>query len=605
VLWRLAATAAFVASLSSAQAIAASGLLEIYPVPKSVHSGSGSVLVTPTVALLPGPLADPSTMRLVRSILSAAGAKNFVTRPAPASLTVSVGPGGAKSLPAGGYVLKIGGARIVLDGVDAAGTFYAAQTLRQVVASSRVPALTIRDWPSLGLRGVVEGFYGAPWPNAERLTMLDFFAAHKLNVYVYSPKDDPYLRVRWRDPYPAAQLRSVRALVARAAADHVTFTYALSPGNSICFSSTADLDALIAKLHSVWAIGVRSFAIPLDDIDYAHWHCSADASRFGLGGAAAATGQAYLLNRVDALFVAKHKGAGPLITVPTEYAATLPTPYTSALVAKLNRDVVVQWTGGAVFVRTLTRGRSSEAQRVYGHPLLVWDNYPVNDEKIPRVLRLGPYRGREPGLGSVLIGITANPMLQPEASKIPLFTVADFAWNDAAYDPERSWKASLNEFAGSSELVFGALRAFADVNYASVLDARGAPELSNVIGGFWREWRAGSSSRVPILRGAFSRLRDAPALLRAGVHDAEFLGEVSPWLRAARAWAQADLTALDMLVASRAGRSAQVRADQRALPGLVGLAKSFTFAGEGRAYPVQVGGGILDRFVTDALAAVK
>jgi hyaluronoglucosaminidase len=598
--------AVLAASLTSAQAGAASsGLPVIYPVPKSVRANSGTAAVTPTVALLAGPRADAPTIRLVRSILSAAGARTFQTTPAPGSLTVSVGPGGAKGLPAGGYLLRIGSGRIVLDGIDPAGTFYAAQTLMQIVRGPRVPGLTVRDWPSLGLRGVVEGFYGAPWPNSQRLAMLDFFAAHKLNIYIYSPKDDPYLRVRWRERYPTPRLRTLQALVARAKDDHVTFTYAVSPGNSICFTSPADLQALLAKFESVWAIGVRSFAIPLDDIDYSRWHCSGDASRFGSGTAAAAAGQAYLLNRVNRLFVARHPGAGPLITVPTEYATVDTTRYTEALAAKLDRNVVIQWTGGAVFIRTLPRSRAEAAKRVYAHPILVWDNYPVNDEKRPRVLRLGPYRGREPGLSSVLLGITANPMVQPEASKIPLFTVADYSWNDRAYDPQGSWLASLAELAGGDPAVTAALRTFADVNYASVLDDRAAPALSQQIEAFWKTWNAGSPAGVVPLRKELTELREAPGILRGRLNDAAFLEETSPWLDSARTWARADLTALDMLVAARRGRAAQVEADRRALVGLVALAKRFTNLEPIGASPVEVGGGVLDKFVTDAFAAIK
>ena len=602
---RVAATVALAASLTSAQAVVAAGLPAVYPVPKSIQVGSGTVAVTPTVVVRAGPRADRSTLALVRSVLKAAGAKTIQATPAHGSLTVSVGPGIARGLAPGGYVLRIGGGRVVLDGVDASGTFYAAQTLRQLTRGSILPAVAIRDWPSLGVRGVVEGFYGPPWPDAERLAMLDFFAAHKLNSYIYSPKDDPYLRVRWRDRYPAAQLSVLRALVARAAADHVTFTYALSPGNSICFSSSADLEALIAKLQSVWAIGVRSFAIPLDDINYSRWHCSADASRFGSGTAAAATGQAYLLNRVDSLFIARHKRAGPLITVPTEYAATIPTRYTTALADRLNRDVVVQWTGGAVFIRTLTRSTAEAARRVYSHPILVWDNYPVNDERIPRVLRLGPYRGREPGLASILVGITANPMVQAEASRIPLFTMADYAWNGTAYDPERSWAASLAELSGGNPAVTAALVAFADVNNASVLDDRGAPALATRIDAFWRAWRRGSSAGVAPLKAALSALRDAPIVLHAWLRDPAFLDEVSPWLDAARTWAQADLTALDMLVAARAGQQAEVDADRSSIDSLVTLAKAYTDFQQGHRYHVQVGGGVLDTFVANALAAVK
>ena len=143
------------------------------------------------------------------------------------------------------------------------------------------------------------------------------------------------------------------------------------------------------------------------------------------------------------------------------------------------------------------------------------------------------------------------------------------------------------------------------MNYASVLDERGAPELSGRIEAFWMAWNAGNSSGVAALRSAFTALQAASGVLRARLHDPEFLDEASPWLDAARTWARADLTALDMLVAARAGRQAQVQADTRALVGLVALAKDFTYLEGGQAYPVEVGGGAVDKFVSDALADVS
>ena len=54
---------------------------------------------------------------------------------------------------------------------------------------------------------------------------------------------------------------------------------------------------------------------------------------------------------------------------------------------------------------------------------------------------LGALAGREAGLAEVTSGHISNPMSQACASMIPLATVADFLWNPAAYNPERS----LNE----------------------------------------------------------------------------------------------------------------------------------------------------------------
>ena len=80
------------------------------------------------------------------------------------------------------------------------------------------------------VRGVLEGFYGNPWTHQARMNQLAFYGDVKLNTYVYSPKDDPYLRDRWRDPYPPDKLAEVQQLIQQAQAHHVRFTYALSPG---------------------------------------------------------------------------------------------------------------------------------------------------------------------------------------------------------------------------------------------------------------------------------------------------------------------------------------------------------------------------------------
>ena len=51
------------------------------------------------------------------------------------------------------------------------------------------------------VRGVIEGFYGAPWTHAARLDAVAFLAERGMNAYVYAPKDDPRHRTRWREPY--------------------------------------------------------------------------------------------------------------------------------------------------------------------------------------------------------------------------------------------------------------------------------------------------------------------------------------------------------------------------------------------------------------------
>ncbi|MEV7402954.1 beta-N-acetylglucosaminidase domain-containing protein [Streptomyces sp. NPDC091267] len=588
------------------------GTPAITPTPQSVKKRSDHVTITPTVTLVAGETADESSLDVVETALKRAGAQRVVRAAgAPANgLTVHVGDTGAltaqhlegpSGLPADGYVLGIGAGRIVLAGKDTTGTYYAAQSLRQVLPHQKRPGagvggLAVRDWPGTALRGVIEGFYGTPWSHEARLDQLDYYGEHKMNIYVYSPKDDAYLREKWRDPYPADQLAQIKDLADRAVRRHVEFTYALSPGLSVCYSSDEDAKALVDKFQTIWDIGVRTFAVPLDDISYTDWNCAADKAKWGTGGGAAGTAQAYLLNRVNKEFIATHPGAQPLQMVPTEYYDVSGSAYKSALSEQLDPDVLVEWTGVGVVAPTMTVAQADAARAVFGHPILTWDNYPVNDYATDRLL-LGPFNGREKGLPGRLAGITANPMIQPYASKLSLYTVADYAWNDAAYDPRTSWGKGLKEYAGGDARTEQALRTFADVNYSSALNTDKAPELAAE---FARYWKSGDAKRLASVLG---NLGAAPARLRADLPDHGFTDDAAPWLDATESWATASRTALRMVAAARAGKGALAWELRQQLPAQVERAKSFLYTGlDGRKVPVLVGDGVLDAFIQAATA---
>ena len=128
---------------------------------------------------------------------------------------------------------------ITIKAYDELGAFYALQTLRQIVESPRgkegsIPALVIRDWSDLKYRGVVEGFYGTPWSHAARLSLIDFYGRHKMNYYVYGPKDDPYhSSPYWREEYPADEAAQIRELVEACKRNRVHFVWAVHPGKDI------------------------------------------------------------------------------------------------------------------------------------------------------------------------------------------------------------------------------------------------------------------------------------------------------------------------------------------------------------------------------------
>ncbi len=346
-------------------------------------------------------------------------------------------------------------------------------------------------------------------------------------------------------PTPPTSSQSWATSCTTATENHVRFTFALSPGNTVCYSSDADYQALVTKLQQMYDLGVRAFNIPLDDIDYGRWHCDGDRAAFGAPSArTAGIAQATFLDRVQKEFVETHEGVYPLQMVPTEYYNTTDSGYKTAL-RGMDEDVVVMWTGEGVVPQSVTVDQAKKAATVFGGPTFLWDNYPVNDygQTSGRLL-LAPYDKREAGLGEYLSGIVSNPMNQAAASKIAIFGVADFTWNDEAYDAGHNWSQALRYVANGDATTSAALRVFADLNHLA--PSFGAPwqpqspELAARIAEFWERWDAGDkAAAVAGLRDYAQSIADAPAAIRSGPTDPAFLSDASPWLDATALWGQA------------------------------------------------------------------
>ena len=316
-------TAGIGASPVSAQSVT---LPALFPTPTSINLGTGNLTLGSSVVLVVAPGTEPETVALVRQILATAGVATIATAkrvPAtPDRPHIVLGTGDTALVRdaldrskttldthAEGYTfatVAAGAGIITLAGHDADGLFHAAQTFRQLARRPGLPALVIQDHPAMPIRGTIEGFYGAPWSMADRTKHLDFLATVKANTYVYSPKDDPYARDRWREAYPAATLSSLGTLAQTARRNHVDFVYAVSPGPSVCFSDPADVQALERKFDALRAIGVGSFYVALDDIEYPKWNCERHKTAIGPSGAeAAGVAQAQLLTAVQAGLSAK------------------------------------------------------------------------------------------------------------------------------------------------------------------------------------------------------------------------------------------------------------------------------------------------------------
>ncbi|GAA4956047.1 hyaluronoglucosaminidase [Nonomuraea thailandensis] len=453
---------------------------------------------------------------------------------APALIKVRVDAGAG--LPPEGYTLTAGDGRVTIVGADPAGAFYGAQTLIALAAApcsehvACVPESDVRDWPDLPLRGTIEGFYGTPWTHADRMDHLRFSARHKLNAYVYAPKDDPFHRERWREPYPQEELARLAELVAEAAARHVRFVFALSPGLSMVCSDPAERAALRAKAEQVWQAGVREFALLFDDIPPELSHLP-DREAYGTAEGASASAHAAVCRDFAERFLAPRGADRPLTMVPTDYAGTARTAYRDRLAAELPADVLVWWTGSDVVVGAISAYDMTAAAASYGHRVALWDNFPVNDFDFSRVF-LGPLAGRATDLDDVpLEGITANPMVEAAASRIALATVADYAWHLAAYDPARSHRRAIRLLPGAEELL-----PLVEACSAWPPGADQSPALTALCAA------ALEGGPYEALRAELARLAELPT----GV-PGPIARELAPWVSAARDMGAAGLAALGLL----------------------------------------------------------
>ena len=417
---------------------------------------------------------------------------------------------------AGAYTLNITPDNITIVGYDENGAFYGLQTLRQLLDSpasqggKQLPCMTINDYPTLPIRGVVEGFYGTPWSHQVRLSLIDFFGRFKMNTYVYGPKDDPYhSSPNWRLPYPKQEADQIKELVQACRRNHINFVWAIHPGQDIKWNDE-DYSNLLHKFEMMYDLGVRQFAIFFDDIS---------------GDGTSPSKQTALLNRLTKEFVNVRDDVEQLILCPTDYNKSWanPTPRGSLpyFGANLDTGIKVFWTGDVV-CSDITASTLEWVNSRIKRPALFWWNYPVTDY-VRNIVLQGPAYGLDTSLTTDdLSGVLSNPMEHGEASKLALYGVADYAWNVAGYNPIDNWERGLHEMAyGATD----AYRTFAIHSCDTETGYRRAESWETTTFNI-DNW---NKSDAEALKAEFERIEQVPAQME-NCNNAQLLAELRPWL---------------------------------------------------------------------------
>ncbi|WP_405908331.1 MULTISPECIES: beta-N-acetylhexosaminidase [unclassified Streptomyces] len=274
---------------------------DLIPAPGTVRliPGAGGFVLDEATVIDAGPGTE-ATARWLRATL---GAVTGLALPPGAgddgeTIRLRIDPSDAGHLGPEGYKLYVNGDDITIHGGGAAGVFWGAQTLRQLLgpgAFRRAPITPGKEWavsgtfvedePRFGWRGLMLDVARHFMPKDGVLRYLDLLAAHKLNVFHFHLTDDQGWRVQikrypkltevgsWRartkfghrasplweeKPHGGFYTQDdIREIVAYAAERHITVVPEIDiPGHSqaaiAAYPELGNTDAIDTTSLSVW-----------------------------------------------------------------------------------------------------------------------------------------------------------------------------------------------------------------------------------------------------------------------------------------------------------------------------------------------------------------
>ena len=285
--------------------------------------------------------------------------------------------------------------------------------------------------------GIVEGFFGRPWPWRARRAAVATLSSRGYRFYLYAPKADASLRRDWRSPL--AHPEELADLSRHCGAHGVRFGIGLTPFGAHLSFGAEERAALADKIAELDATGAAELAILFDDMDG--------------GPEDLATRQAGIVE-----FAAGRTRASRISVCPSYYSddplldrvfGRRPARYLETLASALDPRIAIFWTGEEVCSREVTPGHlDAVAERIGRRPVL-WDNYPVNDgPTMSQRLHLRGFTGRGARIGSSLAAHAVNPALQPTLSLAPMLTLVDCYREGDAYRYREATDRALAQVLG-------------------------------------------------------------------------------------------------------------------------------------------------------------
>ncbi|MBN1296580.1 beta-N-acetylglucosaminidase domain-containing protein [bacterium] len=280
--------------------------------------------------------------------------------------------------------------------------------------------------------GAIEGFYGRPWSERQRKTLIDQLGQSGLNTYLIAPKFDPFHRWNWRSRLPADQKRRIRALCSHGRNAGVRIILAVSPGLSIQPDTIHDL---VRRVDELAGMEPGGFALLMDDIPYeradAGFHCDAAASvsnRPGIAGK-------------------------PLLFCPTAYSQwhlhTWPgaETYLNAIGQNLATTWDVFWTGPTIISRQISPADLQPIRDMLQRNPVIWDNISADDYAPAQTAFPGPLTGRPASMIPYTRGLLLNPSENFSVARSAIESLAHWNRSPADYLPPDGFESALSLLA--------------------------------------------------------------------------------------------------------------------------------------------------------------
>jgi hypothetical protein len=352
-----------------------------------------------------------------------------------------------------------------------------AGTLRpfHVTLPQRIEVLPFgSDRPDSRPAFAIRGLKGWAWSPKQYLAEIPVLAKYRLNFLIncYSSLWElgPHGSIAgdrninfWYRPVSPDKKAGFEKMIRSCQEHKITFCFSINPNlrsdRAFNYDSAEDINALWQHFAWIQKLGVKWFNVSLDDI----------SAGINAGGQARAVNA--LLQRLRAqdpeaqltFCPTWYSGTGDSgIETNTTLGAKVESPeitggaetpgvqYTKTIARQLHSDVYLFWTGPDVCSLTISTHQARRYRALCGHRILLFDNYPVNDQE--PALHLGPFSGRSADLYSAIDGYFLNSMsYQTEANRIPLLTLADYLWNPQQYDPARSIGQSIAHLGDTPE----------------------------------------------------------------------------------------------------------------------------------------------------------